>query len=342
MANITLRAITYQYSFKCLFSVLFLTVSCFCTTKAQEEYTKVPKAITAESLGITSKVKSIYKIEYSISTAERTLDDTTHWVDTLLNKNIETTSYFNKLGYLSMKTLDSFDEKGKIEQSRTTRYYHNKDRQILALSHYIDHRFKDSIRVEYDHRHKDRVEELTYYDKKGDVVRYVEFFYRNDRIFNVKLRNPDRSLQNFIRYEYFDNGMLREKEVKGSTMQYMYSVKYEYDSIGDGNIQMNRYDYVGLYKCKQMIGKVFNSDGQMLEKTVTDSTKHVIDYRTLTYNDKGLLATEQVFAGESSSDKEYTYEFDDKGYWRTVKVSDKGTPVSKTHRVIEYRTNEEE
>lgn len=307
---------------------------------AQEEYTELPQVVTPATYGIDGKVKSIYKIKYDIALQERQMGDTTEWTDTVLTKRIETTRYFDSIGRQVKVVTDSFDDKGKIELNTIKHYYYNSDNRLLAFSSYEDGKLKDSAAVEYDRRDKDEIEEISYYDKKARLTRTVEFFYRNDRIFNVKLRNPDRSLQNFIRYKYF-KGRLWVKEVQGNTMQRLYSLRYEYDTLDNGRFQVNKYVCNGRYHCNTLYGELYSPNGKLLERTVTDSNKRMVEYGSFRYNEKGLLETETIFANESKIDNLYSYEYDDKGYWRTVRINDKGIPARKVHRVIEYYKEEE-
>lgn len=319
--------------------LLSLMICAGTTIVAQEELTVVPQPITVSSLGLVGNVESIYTIEYGMTLQDRIMDDTTRWVDTVLHKQQDATAYFNKEGFLTRKESVVYNDKGKPDQTVLERHYYT-DNKLTAITNYIDGKMQDSIAFVYDRRNT--LDYKIYYDRKGNVTSRVEYFYRNDRIFNIKIRNEDRRLRNFIRYEYYSNGILREKEVKGETMQYLYSLKYEYDTLDDNNIQVNKYEYVGEYKCKTMEGCVYTPAGMMLEKTITDSTKHVIDYRTLRYNEKGLLETELVFANETKQDNSYYYSYNDKGYWNTKKIFDNGIPVRKVHRAIEYYKEDEE
>lgn len=300
---------------------------------AQEELTVIPEPVTVTSLDLKGKVENIYTIEYGITLQERILDDTTRWMDTVLHKQQDATAYFNQRGFLTSKKTIVYDDKGKPDETSEERYYYNEDR-LVGVTSYADGKLQDSIAFVYDRRNT--LDYKIYHDRKGNVTSRVEYFYRNDRIFNIKIRNEDRSLRNFIRYEYHPTGLVREKEVKGQTLQYLYSLRYEYDTLSDGNIQINKYEYIGKYKCKTMEGCVYSPIGMMLEKTITDSTKHVIDYRTLRYNERGLLETELVFVNETKQDNSYYYSYNDKGYWNTKKIFDNGIPVRKVHRVIEY------
>lgn len=311
-----------------------------CMLNAQEEYTRLPDIITPNTYGISGNVKSIYNIKYDLALQERENLDGTKKVDTILNKSIESTRYFDTNGYQVRVVTDSFNSKGKAELSKEKKYYYRNDGKLLAFSNYEDGKLTDSGSVEYDHRHKNEVEEIVYYDRRDRVLRIVEFFYRENRVFNVKIRNEDRSLQNFIRYKYY-MGRLWEKEVEGNTRQHLYSLRYEYDTLDDGKVQVNMYECNSRYHCNTLHGRLYTPDGKLLERTVTDSNKRMIEYASLRYNDKGLLENETIFANETKIDNVYTYQYDDRGYWQTVRISDQGEPKRKVHRVVEYYKEEE-
>lgn len=297
----------------------------------------IPHLTTAKDYNMDDSVKKLYKIVYGADLQERMMDDTTVFVDTVLYKSKEEHVRFNEKGYLVSHKVDSFNEKGKNILSRETRYHYTDDK-VSGLLHFEDGKQKDSTYIEYDR--KGLIDEQVYYDRKGRKLKTVQYFHRRGRIFNVKVRDDEGALVNFIRYEYDAAGNLLEQEVKGETMQYLFSYKYDYDTLEDGNRQVNKYDYVGQYKFRKMFSYLEDPKGNMVQWTIADSTHHIVDYRTMTYNEKNLLATELIFK-MLKYDYTYKYTYNDKGYWKTQYVYDNGKPVRKTHRVMEYKLEEE-
>lgn len=297
---------------------------------------EIPELITVKDYDLDDSVKKLYKIEYAVSLQERELNDGKTYTDTLLARSKEVNVYFNENGYLKSHKVDSFDEKGRTIFSRETKYHYTGDK-ISSLLHYEDGKLQDSTFVEYDR--KGLIDEQVFYDRKGRKQKTVQYFHRRGRIFNVKVRDEDGMLVNFVRFEYDLAGNLREQEVKGSTMQYLFSYKYEYDTLDNGNRQVNKYDYVGQYKFRKMFAYLENPKGNILQWTIADSTHHIVDYRTMTYNNKDLLASELIFQ-KFKYDYTYAYTYNDKGYWRTQYTYESGKPVKKVHRVMEYEIEE--
>lgn len=297
---------------------------------------ETPTLITTKNFNIDDTAKKLYTIQYAIQLQERVMPDSTKFTDTLLTKRKETNALFNDNGYLTSYTIDSFDEKGKNILNTTTIYSYNNNK-IAAIQHYEDNKLIDSTAIEYD-RH-DLMDKQVFYDKKKRKTKTIEYFHRRGKIFNVKIRDEKGMLVNFIRYEHDSLGNLREQEIKGNTMQYQNSIKYEYDTLSDGNIQVNIYDYVGQYEFKKMVSFLKDPHGNTLEQTVADSNKRVIDHRTMTYNNKNLVTSALIFK-ELKYDYTYKYTYNEKGYWSTQYMYEADKPISKTHRVIEYEIKE--
>lgn len=311
--------------------ILILTTLLFSNAYAQG-YEEVPAIKTPATFHLKGNVEHIYTIQYSIKLQDRVLNDSTKYTDTILTKNTERNLTFNETGYLETQKLDSFDEKGKTEISRETRYYYS-DNRLSGITHIEDGKQKDSTSILYD-RHGD-IDEQVFFDSKGRKQKSIEYFYRHEHVFNIKVRDDEGLLLNFIRFEYDTNGRLREQEIKGNTMQYLSSIKYTYDTLDDGNIQENRYEYEGAYKCVGMKGRLFDPEGYLVERTITDTNKRVVEYTTMEYNNHGLLSKELSFT-KVKTDNSFTYTYDDAGNWKIKKVFESGTPVAKTHRVIDF------
>lgn len=295
---------------------------------------EVPNIKTVNDYNLKGdSITGLYTIEYTASLQERILKDSTVYLDTVLSRSKESNLSFNDAGQLTLVKIDSFDEKGKTLFSRKDKYLYVEGK-LSGIIHYVDDDMTDSTYISYDR--KGELDEQRFYDKKGRLLKIVQYFYRNNRIFNIKVRDEDMGLLNFIRFSYNSKGDIREQEVKGNTMQYMYSYKYSYDTSKDGLITINKYDYVGKYKCRNMYGKTYNKKTQLVEVTVADSNKRVIDYRTLTYNRHGLIRSQLIFK-KYKYDYLYTYEYDKLGNWRTKWTFEKNVPKSKIHRVIEFK-----
>ncbi|MBW7912875.1 MAG: hypothetical protein H3C54_04050 [Taibaiella sp.] len=299
--------------------------------KAQDK-TTLPVAMAVADYQLPVGTQSVYTIQYSIQLADRVMPDSTVFTDTIPSKSKECNYTFNEQGFLVVMQVDSFDEKGKVITSTVTRYGYGKEGRLRGVVHYEDGKMTDSVYVGYNRR--DEADEQVYYDKKGRKEGRVQYFYRNGRVFNVKVRDEDDMLLSFIRYEYDAASNVREKEIKGNTLQYESAIRYSYDTLANGYVQINEYDYAGAYKIMGMLGKVLDTSGRVVEITVADSNKRVVASSTFEYNDKGLPISELTFT-MYKHDYSYLYEYDDNGWWKTRRKFEEGIPISKTHRVVE-------
>lgn len=320
-----------------IISIIITTICSKEAAFAQYDIT-IPEVITAKNYRVNGPVEKIYIIYYEAGLQERMLVDSTIKTDTVLSRLKEENLYFNKDTQLTRVTIDSFDEKGKTELFKETRYYYNGDKQLASVTFLEDGKIKDSTSFEYD-RHGE-LDKQIFYDRKDRIEKRIEYFYRHDRIFNVKVRDPERKLLQFVRFEYDNQGRLREQEIKGSTMQYISSVKFTYDTLNNGNYQEGVYDYVGAYKYKGMVANTYNKKMQVVERSTADSNKRITEYASLEYNNMGLKSKEVIFT-KYKNDYTYFYEYDDNGNWKTMNKYESGKPVLKTHRVFEYYSKDE-
>lgn len=301
-----------------------------------QELGEIPKLKTTKDFDISGPIKSIYEITYAASFEQRTLLDSTVYLDTILSRNKETNILFTQEGYLESYKVETFDDKAKTISTYETIYHYDADK-ITSIIKLQDDKLIDSTYIDYNR--KGEVAEQIFFDRKGNMFKKVQYFYRYGRIFNVKVRDEDGMLLNFIRYAYDAAGNLTEQEIKGNTMQYQHSLKYRYDTLKDGSRQVNKYDYVGKYKYKSMERWLIDSKGNMTELIVTDSNKRVTENHTMKYTPRGLLRSELVFT-KYKNEYTYRYEYDDNGYWKTKYISVNGKLSSKTHRVVEYYKKE--
>lgn len=299
--------------------------------KAQDK-TTLPVAMAVADYQLPVGTQSVYTIQYSIQLADRVMPDSTVFTDTVLTKSKETNYIFNEHGYLMSQQIDSFNEKGKAIMRRETRYNYCKKGRLEGIVHMDDEKVGDSVYIGYNR--SGHADEQAYFDKKGRKEGRVQYFYRNGKVFNIKLRDKDDMLLSFIRYEYDAAGNVSEKEIKGNTLQYESVIRYSYDTLGNGYVQINEYDYAGAYKIMGMLGKVLDTAGRVVEITVADSNKRVVASSTFEYNDKGLPISELTFR-MYKYDYSYLYEYDDNGWWKTRRKFEQGIPISKTHRVVE-------
>lgn len=294
--------------------------------------TSVPQVFTAADFQLPVGTQSMYTIQYGIRLADRVMPDSTVFTDTILSKSKECNYTFNEHGFMLEKKADSFDEKGKIITSTVTRYGYGAEGRLTSVVRYEDGRMTDSVFIGYNRR--GGVEEQVYYDRKGRKEGRVQYFYRNGRVFNIKVRDKDDMLLSFIRYEYDAAGNIREKEIKGNALQYESSVKYSYDTMSNGYVQVNEYDYALPYRISGMRGKVLDTAGRVVETTVVDSNKRVVESGTIKYNDKGLPIYGLIFT-MYKHDYSYLYEYHEDGWWKTRRTFEDSKPLSKTHRVVE-------
>ncbi len=310
----------------CLLQVIFIVHA------TAQDKTAVPAALTLADYHLPAHTQSVYTIQYAIQLQDRVMPDSTVFTDTILTKSKEANYSFNEHGYMLSQQADSFDEKGRTVLSRETKYGYGKKGRLEGIVQMDEGKMIDSVHIGYNRN--GQVDELVYFDKKGRKEGRVQYFYRNGKVFNIKQRDKDEMLLSFIRYEYDAAGNLREKEIKGNTLQYESSLKYSYDTLGNGYMQINEYDYAGAYKIMGMRGKVYDTAGRLVEVSVADSNKRIIESSTIEYNDKGLPSSELTFT-MYKYDYSYLYEYDENGWWKTRRKFEQGKPISKTHRVVE-------
>lgn len=311
----------------CLLQVLFAVAA------AGQDKTEVPETITLNSYHLPENVQSVYTVEYSIQLQERVMRDSTVFTDTVLSKSKEANYRFNEQGYLLSLQSDSFDEKGKTIISKETRYNYGKKGRLESVARFDDGEMTDSVYIGYNRN--GQVDEQVYFDKKGRKEGRVQYFYRNGRVFNIKQRDDDEMLVRFIRFEYDAAGIPAEKEIKGNTLQYEASIKYSYDTLDNGYVQANEYDYVGPYKIMGMRGKVYDKAGRVVESSVVDSNKRITESCAIDYNQRGLPVSELIFT-RYKYDYTYSYTYDENGNWKTRRKYEQDVPVARTHRVLEY------
>ncbi len=316
--------------------IYFLFAFAFCNTAYAQDYGDIPAIQTAKDHDIKGPVKSVYEITYAASFQNRVLLDSTIYLDTILSRSKETNILFEPNGYLTSYKVDSFDEKAKTIASYEVVYRYDNDR-LSGILHYWDEELIDSTYIGYDRRNL--VKEQVVFDRKGKVLKKVQYFHRYGRIFNIKVRDNEGILVNFRRYEYDAAVNVTEKEIKGNTMQYLHSLKYRYDTLKDGSRQVNKYDYVGKYKYRSMERWLIDTRGNITELIITDSNKRVLENHTMKYTPRGLLRSELVFT-RYKNEYTYRYEYGDNGNWKTKYASVNDKLKSKTHRVIEMYKKE--
>ncbi len=309
-----------------------LLLLCFVIRVKAQDKTALPAIITAADYHLPVGTQSVYAIQYNIMLEDRVMPDSTVFTDTILSKSKECNYTFNEHGFMLEKQLDSFDEKGKIVMSTGVKYTYGGMGKLTSVVQYKDGKMTDSVYVGYNRR--DETDEQVYYDKKSRKEGRVQYFYRNGRVFNVKVRDEDDMLLSFIRYEYDAAGNIREKEIKGNTLQFESSTKYTYDTLDNGYVQINEFDYAAAYKIMGMRGEVYDKAGNLVETTVADSNKRIVASSTFEYNDKGLPRSELTFR-MYKYDYSYLYEYHQDGWWKTRRTLEDSKPISKTHRVVE-------
>lgn len=311
----------------CLLQLIFIAPS------VAQDKTALPEMLGWANFHLPPNVQSVYTVQYAIRLQDRVMPDSTVFVDTLLTKSKETNYTFNEHGHLLSLRSDSFDEKGKTIVSRETKYHYGPEDKLSGVVRFVDDKMSDSVYIGYNRHGK--VDEQLYYDRKGRKEGRVQYFYRNNRVFNVKIRDRDEVLLSFVRYEYDAAGNLLKKEINGNTLQYESSLKYSYDTLDNGYVQINEYDYAGQYKIMGMHGKVYDKEGRLVEFNVADSNKRIVESGTIKYNERGLPMSELTFA-MYKYDYSYLYEYDENGYWKTRRMLEQGKPIRKTHRVTEF------
>lgn len=281
-------------------------------------------------------VERVYTIEYSISLKERVMPDSTVFTDSLLTKRKECNYIFSRDGYLLNFVADSFDDGGRELLRKEDKYYYD-GHHLAGIVHVENNKMVDSMCIGYNR--KGEINEKTMYDRRGRKTGRVQYFYRSGKVFNIKLRRQDDMLQQFIRLEYDDLGRLKEKEFKNSDLQYSSAVKYDYTDA-DGNVRVNEYRYANPQKIAGMTTRIYDGQKRLVHLSVADSNKRIVESRTIEYNEWSLPASELVFT-TTKVDYTFSYEYDDRGYWKTRIKYEGAIPVSRIHRVVEYFKNGE-
>lgn len=186
----------------------------------------------------------------------------------------------------------------------------------------------------------------TFYDEKGNQVKYVYYDYRgnpsNITVYGY-LDGMRVSKSGFINYPYNPPPMMMprsEKAVPEKPADTRYSVKYEYkyddkkrlkESVGYRNngeiINKTVYSYDG----NKMESSTFDKDGKLYSKTIDllDDKSNIIEH-TFVYLNKSKPDSITV----------YTYDsFDEKGNWtkRTIKWKNVENNGNKQSNYVEYR-----
>lgn len=303
------------------------------TIGAKAQHTiDIPKIQGPKDHALEGKVSKVYSITYAISLQDRIMPDSTKFVDTIQTKAAEVYIGFDSLSRMTYYKVDSFDAGGNNRYSKAWYQYYADD-LLEAGAFYSAGKLEDSFRLGYNR--KNEVDEMLVYNRKGKKAGRVQYFYRHGVVYNIKERDEDEMMVRFIRMEHDTAGRIREREVKDNTMRRVLLNKYEYEITYDGLVQRNEYDYNDTGKIIGMSGTVFDLNGRTAEITEMDEQKRVLRQSTYTYNDNGLPATELTFT-MFKKDLSFSYEYDENGNWKTRRSYTDGTPVSKTHRVIEY------
>lgn len=301
-----------------------------------QDATAVPATLTREDFHLQGQVDSMYSITYRISLHDRVMPDSTVFTDTLISKSAEVNMQFDSSGRLQSRRVDSFDASGRLTVNVGQRYYYEGDR-LMAVVHFDDGKMKDSIQLSYNR--KGYPDEQALYGRKKKLQGYVQYFYRNDKVFNVKERDDTRALVKFIRMEYDAWGRLTEKQVMDNSMHLFATRAISYDTTEAGDIRVNEVKYAADGQLSGMEGRVINKLGYVTEVTMINADKSMERQSTYTYNPKGLPASELTFTTVKQA-YAHLYEYDEQGNWKMRRTYTDELPVSKTYRVIEYTNSQ--
>lgn len=297
----------------------------------------IPEVQHPEDHALKGKVSSVYSITYAITLQDRIMPDSTTFVDTIQTKAAEVHMGFDSLNRMTYYKVDSFNANGNVGYSNAWYYYYNNS-LLVAGALYSSSKLVDSFGLGYNR--KNEVDEMFLYNRKGKKAGRVQYFYRHGVVYNIKERDENEMMVRFIRMEHDTAGRIREREVKDNTMRRVLINKYEYEITYEGLVQRNEYEFNDTGKLTGMSGTVFDLKGRTAEITEMDEQKRVLRQSTYTYNDRGLPATELTFT-MFKKDLSFSYEYDEYGNWKTRRSYTDSMPVSKTHRVIEYYTNQQ-
>lgn len=254
--------------------------------------------------------------------------DTTHMIAA------EMTLGFNNNKRLTLKQTSDYNiKRSKIDNTYTSSYNYDSDDKLISITRTENGKVIDSTAIDYNNN--GRLEEMVVYDKKDRIIERRQFSYKNGKAFNIRIKDENNAIKNFVRLEYNKAGQVKERQFRGNSLQVLAIQLYKRKKTKDGT-QLNIYDYVEGNRFRRLYSSLYDKKGNELQRTVTDSNKRVVEYRTLTYNKQNELIKNVAFINEKKESLSYQYKYDSNGNWIEQQVSRNGLPYEVRRRTITY------
>ncbi len=316
-----------------VFITCFIT---FYTTHAQW-HEDIPMVKNTANLHLQGAVKQIIEeeilvdIETSTTKEDSTINDTTY---TILSNNIYN---FDSTGHLIEKRFEELNKRGKVKHTTTTIYSYQQNK-LKTITHKEGGDIIYTKKLTYDMH--DLLDEVFVYDDKGDQQTRTQYSYKGTQPFNIRIKDANNAMKNFIRLTYYNNGKLREREYRGESLQLINKQKHVYDTISATVTRVNIYNYAADDNINELHTYQYEHE-QVIQETITDSNKRVTLYRTIDYDINGDSVKVTDFVNDIKEGRSYEYERDQEGNIITqyIFIEDILTTIKK--RMITYYKKEE-
>lgn len=295
--------------------------------------------ITAKNItdfALQENVKEVstlrYFVEITPSTDSLVKFDTTY---TLTSGEVLT---FDSLGKLEEHSNTTYKNKEKVKERDRTIYSYtiNGDVNIISFYENEDLQYRKTLVYNNDNQ----LAEVVKRDRRDKLETTTLYYYKEGKIFNIKVKDENNVMLNFIRLNYNSNGYLKEREYRGETMQLLHLQKYIYDTLNDGITRLNIYSYAIDEKLRALYSYQYDNKGNTIQQTITDSNKRVTLYQTNAYNDNNELVKEVNFSDGTKKVNTYQYIYDEYNNWTTQTFFQSGQLVILQKRTITYYTKE--
>lgn len=296
----------------------------------------LPESKNTVSFALKGAVKELTEQYYSVTINASATDSVKN--DTTYQLTTEEKFQFDTLGRLSSHTASTYNSRGKQKENDKTIYSYTPTGLINTIAYYEKEHLVYTQYLSYNN--DNQLAELVMRDKKEQLITTTLYYYKDRQVFNIKIKDEDNIMQNFIRLNYDLNGNLKEREYRGATMQLLNKQKYIRDTLSAHTTRLNLYDYAADNNLRKMTSYEYDEHGNVLQETATDSNKRTTLYRTNTYNNKNELINLIDFSNEVKEENVYQYEYDMHTNWTRQLLIINGKLAGTKTRTITYYTKE--
>ncbi|MGN1098328.1 MAG: hypothetical protein ACI4SS_05475, partial [Clostridia bacterium] len=135
------------------------------------------------------------------------------------------------------------------------------------------------------------------YDNQSRLSRYTVYI--------------DGSVNNYVKYEYYDNGSLKSEKVLDRTNRNVLSYReYEYNAVPEENVLANFTRLQNSDGEYMILGEYTNSYGHKLKDTIGNSATDEVHTKTYTTDLQGNILTVCDFNNEDKTTADYIYKYD--------------------------------